>query len=288
MTALMRPDPKDKPSYLKEMLTHQYSLYGFLGAITAGAALSMVSGGLALVPLVGFAAGETIASLFIPGSAWWRQKVDAKYRKGHREKVRAYLVGEIEKRVHRHVKNWSTYDRLRGRVASLETTAQDKLTQISTADVEALDDATVNYLSLWLGTLVMAERAQSMGDRDLDLRIDKLKGDLDSGKYDGADQRRLEKALRDLQRVKDRRASLGTRQAAAQSAMLSLADSIEEVYQSIMANPTASDVKQQLTDAISRMQIEEDVEHELDTELNELFEQLEQEQQQAQPVPAKG
>ena len=44
--AKLAPYKKKKPSYLKEMLTHNYSLYGLLGAIAGGAALSIVSGGL--------------------------------------------------------------------------------------------------------------------------------------------------------------------------------------------------------------------------------------------------
>ena len=278
MTDLVKSGEKKKPSYLKELLTHQYSLYGFLSAITAGAALSIVSGGLAAVPILGFAAAEGIASLFIPGTQWWRDKVDKKYRTEHREKVRSYLVSEISRRAHGEPAHWRTYERLQQRVRSLEKTAKDKLTQITEADVERIDDASVNYLSLWLAILVMAEREQAVREQELQDRKKRIQRDLKDDRLKDVDRRRLEKALSDLDRVIERRMSLKTKKAAAQSAMLSLADSIEEVYHSIMANPASSTVRQQLDEAITRMQIEEGVEMELDDELSTLFDDLEREQ----------
>jgi hypothetical protein len=58
---------EQKPSYLREWLTSQTNVYAFLASTGAAAVLSIPFGfGIGAVPLIAFAAGDIIASMFIP------------------------------------------------------------------------------------------------------------------------------------------------------------------------------------------------------------------------------
>ena len=53
--------------------------------------------------------------------------------------------------------------------------------------------------------------------------------------------------------------------------MLSMADTFEEVYQRVVANPASADVTEALDDAVERMRVEEALDFAVDTELEDLF-----------------
>jgi hypothetical protein len=266
----------EKPSYLKEMLTHKLSMYGFFGAIAGGAALSVVAAPLAVVPLVGFAAVEGVAALFIPGSRWWQDRVDAKQRKEHRERLRGHVLAELNKRnpALGAVQEWRTYERLCDRVDVLTRTASSKLSQVTQRDAERLDDATVNYLSLWLTTWVMRERQEALRGENVDRRIAELERRLSDDSVQGADRLRFEKAKDDLDKVRERSLSVESHLASARSGMITLADGIEEIFENVMKNPNADDVRPYLDLAIEQVRLADNVEAEMQDELANAFDEL--------------
>lgn len=261
-----------------EMLKSKGSLYGFLGAVIGGAALSVVSGGLAIVPMLGFVAAEGVASLFIPSSSWWRTKVDKKYRAKHRQKLRDYLERQLGLRGEiMRTPQWGTYQRMRARVKSLEETAHEKMTTITDQDVERLDDATVNYLSMWLMWVNMKERQRTFSAENVAGKLKKIAVQLQNEKLGGSDRKRLEKAQADLEAINQRRASIESHVASTESGMIAVSDSLEEVYQNIMRNPAGTDVRSFLDEAIEHMAIEENIEADAEEELRKAFEELESE-----------
>ena len=268
---------KPEPSYLKEMLKHRYSLYGFLGAIAGGAVLSVVAAPLVAVPLVGFVAAETIAALFVPGSKRFRDNVDARHRGAHREAMRKNLLGELGKRVGRldSVKEGETYTRMTERVATLSRTAAESLSQVTPRDVERLDDATVNYLSLWLTGLVLRERQEAFRGEDLDRRLAELVRRLKDEELQGADRARFRKAHADLEKVVERRTSVESHLAATRAGMLSMADGLEEIFSNVMQNPQSTEVRSYLDTAIEQVRLTEGVEAEMATHLDDAFAELE-------------
>ena len=81
------------------MLLSNGNMVAALGSVAAGVLLSLPYGFAAgLLPIIGFAAGETIAAMFIPYSENFRARVDKKYREQVREATRSHLLDEIEKR----------------------------------------------------------------------------------------------------------------------------------------------------------------------------------------------
>ncbi len=258
-------------SYLKEMLTHPTSIYGLLGTVTLAALLSFPLGlGVAALPVLFYAAAEAIAALFIPSSPAFQERIQRSKRRERREKTRSHLIAEIERREDDGQFHWRAYHRMRERLESLQKLAENRKTALSAADVERLDDATVDYLGLWLAWLVMAERWRSVDESGLDDRIAAIDRQLES--TEGAlERRRLEKARADLERILSRRKSLWGRATEVEAKMLAMSDTLEEVYQRVVSNPNSGDTASQLQEAVERMRVEEEIDMAVDSELDELM-----------------
>jgi hypothetical protein len=231
---------RKKISYLKEMLLHQYSVYGFLGTAAAATILSIPFGfAPALIPLLAYGAGTSIAALFVPGSRSFQDSVDRRKRNEAREAARAHLLAEIQKRVGRDHSYWSVYNRMLERRDALRRAADERENAITQDDVDRLDDATVDFIGLWLGRIAIHERNQAFSEAAIQKRIDQLSIDIEATE-EGDNKRRLVKARSDLAGLVKRRQEMKTRDAAAEAAMLSMSDTFDEVYQRVMANPTSS------------------------------------------------
>jgi len=265
-----RKQEEEAISYFKEMLSHPASQYGLLGALATGAVLSIPLGlGVGVIPLLLFAAGESIAALFVPNSPVFREMVDRKKRAEARENFRAHLTEKIEAKVGSDHPHWGVYNRMRERLASLLEIARNRETSLTAYDVERLDDATVDYLSLWLARLVMAERRGTLDDRGIQGRIESIERQMEKTSA-SLERKRLAKAMQDLQRVLRRRESLAARETAVEAAMLSMSDTFEEVYQRVMTDPTSTDVINELQGAVERLGIEEELDFAVEEELGDL------------------
>jgi hypothetical protein len=254
-------------SYLREMLTHQLSLYGLLGSLALGTLLAFPYGfGVAAIPVLCFAACEAIAALFVPSSSFFRNQIDRKKRQERREQARAHLLHEIRRRVAEDPL-WELYHSLCERLVSLRQIARNRKTSLTESDVERLDDATVDFLGLWLGRLTMMERLETIDESDLKAKLKAVSAQLEAIEAH-ANRRHLEQAKADLERILTRRERLLARQAAVEAATLALADAFDELYQAVMTNPTSGDIGRQLQESVERLHIEED----LDLDLEDNFE----------------
>jgi hypothetical protein len=263
---------KKKISYLKEMLLHQYNLYGFLGTAAAATLISIPLGlGPALIPLLAYGASTTIAALFVPGSRKFQDSVDRRKRTEAREGARLHLIQEITKRVGRDHNYWGVYNRMLERRDALRRAASERENAITEDDVDRLDDATVDFLGLWLGRIAIHERNQAFSEKALEARIAQLDGDIEKTE-DVDNKRRLVKARSDLAGLVKRRQEMRTRDAAAEAAMLSMSDTFDEVYQRVMANPTSQEaVQTELRSAVERLDIEEELDHVLYDEVEAML-----------------
>lgn len=262
---------EEKVSYIKEMLTHKYNVYGFLGALAAGAVLSLPLGfGVGALPVVAYLAGAAIAALFVPSMPNFRDKVDTRKRTERREASREHLMHEINMRVGQDHNNWRAYWRMRERVETLGKTATNRQTALKMRDVERMDDATVDFLGLWLAGLAIYDRQRSMDERKIRYKLEEVESRIKEAST-SADRRRLEKAKADLENILRRREQLSSREASIEAAMLNMADTFDEVYQGVMANPNSGDVTQQLQNAVERMHVQEDLGSVIDDDINEMF-----------------
>lgn len=261
-----------EPSYLREMLFSQGNLYALLGSVTAGVLLSIPYGfGAGLMPIIGFLAGDAIAAMYIPASESFRAKVDKKFRAQAREATRAHLLEEIEKRDIYNTKAFGSldaYHRMQGRVESLYRVAEDNRTRLSMRDVEKLDDATLDYLCMWLAALVTEERAQAVQIKDVEARLQAIERDISDAKP-GSDQAQLQKARNDYLSLITRHRRMQSRKTAIEAAMLSMPDQMDEIYQTIVTAPTSTEIGSKMADSIAKLGLEEDLEVELEGALRD-------------------
>jgi len=256
----------EKPSYVRELLSSQGNLNAGLGSLAAAAVLSIPFGfGIGAIPLVAFAAGEIIAALYVPSSIKFRDDVDRKWRSRERVATRQRLLAEIDARARRtsfFQQTMNAYLRMASRVASLYSRADDRQTRLSLGDVERLDDATIQFLSMWLGSLVMDERGDAIKPREIEDRIAFLGQEIASPKP-GADLRQMHKAREEYVAILERHNRMISRKRALDAAMLSMPDQLEEIYQTIMTTPATEDVGSQLEESIAKLRLQEDIESEL-------------------------
>ena len=159
---------------------------------------------------------------------------------------------------------------MRERVESLTQIAHNRQTAMSERDVERLDDATVDYLGLWLAWLVMAERWQNVDEDGIAKRIGAIDRQIEKLE-DSMERRRLEKARADLERILSRRKTLWGRATEVEAKMLAMTDTLEEVYQRVITNPNSDDATTQLQEAVERMKVEEEIDMAVDAELDTLL-----------------
>ncbi len=261
---------ENKPSYLKEMLVSQGNLYAALGALAVGAMLSIPFGfGIGMIPIIGFAAGEAIAAMYLPASVRFRNRVDSRFRAQNRETTRNRLLKEIQTRIKNRTFFDQTYKiwlRMRERVDSLYRHAEDTRTKISVQDVERLHDTTVEYLYIWLAKLVIEDRAASVNPKEIEQRIALIDREISAAKP-GVDIRQLQRARAEYVALVERHNRMLSRKTAIEAAMLSMPDQLEELYQGIITNPASAGFGSRLDEMSDKLRLQEDIEAELSGEI---------------------
>jgi hypothetical protein len=259
-----------KPPYLREWLTSQGNVYAFLASTAAAAVLSIPFGfGIGALPLIAFVAGDVIASMFIPASITYREKIDRKYRQQARQDARNHLLDEISRRS----PNGKQYDRtlnifaqMRQRIDSLYRLAGDHGSQFSERDIDKLDEASMDYLYAQLALLVIVDRAASIDLKEIDERVRGIERELTAPPM-GADVRQLQKARADYQALAARHRRMLSRKTALEAAVLSMPDQMEEIYQMIVAAPRSHELGVKLSEAVGNLRLREEIEGEVADDL---------------------
>jgi hypothetical protein len=264
--------PENKPSYLKEMLASQGNMYAGLGSMAAAALLSIPFGfGIGAIPLIAFAAVEFIAAMYIPATITFRDAVDRRFRAKNRDSARQRLLDEIRARDKKRgafeqtLKTWS---KMSERVESLYRHAAEPRTKLPIIEIEKLNDATIEYLCIWLARLVMEDRAESVNLKEIEQRVAMINRELEAARP-GVDARQLKKAKAEYLALVERHNRMMSRKTAIEAAMLSMPDQMEEIYQTIMTTPASEDVGSKLEDSIENLRLQEDIEAELSGELED-------------------
>jgi hypothetical protein len=263
-----RGSDTEPPSYVREMLFSQTNLNAFLASLAGGALLALPLGlaGFA-IPLVLFGAGDAIAALFIPYSPKFRERIDIKHRRLRREAITAHLSREISRRTDSEDTRWGVHQRLRERAQSLrEAKEVPGGAQITRQDVERMDDATLDYLALWLAALSLSERLRSLDERDLRRRLAESQKRLEDAPTD----RTIAKAKADIEQLLERRQRLAARRTVVETALLALPDAVEEIFQAALTSPTAGEIGRKLQEAVDRLEVEEELEASFNQEMEEL------------------
>ena len=262
--------PDEEPSYLWEMLRHQNTLYGFLSSLAAGSVLAIPYHlGVAALPLLGFVGATSLAALFVPSSPTFRNRVNRRRHAERRDATRAHLLSELSARLGPEHPNFQVYARMVQRMASLRTLAKSKKSALTVDDVERLEDASVDFLGLWLARISMAERRARLVGQNLEQKIQHTQERL--AQASGVERRPLEKALDELDRLLRSRKRIEANETAVDAALIAMPDAFDEVYQGVMQNPTSSEGVERLKQAVDRMRIEDELSAAVDEDLESLL-----------------
>jgi len=256
---------------------------GSLSVIAASGLLVASGGALAAIPLVAYAGGLGVASLFVPGSPGFRDNVDKKKRKEKREAVRRRLVKKIARKRPRAMDDESIevtwrrtyedyqdrYKRLLQRLAALKKLAKNPETRLSEHEMEKLDDATVDFLRVFYARIILRERIAD-DDGEIAAQLASVEGQLARTGLPRVDAVRLKTARSTLRRVAEQRARLPVKDAAAAAQLISMSESFEEIYHRVNTDPYSGSMSDYLAEATERMSIEEELELELVLELEDL------------------
>jgi hypothetical protein len=263
--------PEEPPSYLWAMLTHPININLGLISLVACTVLAIPYGlaGAAL-PLLAYGAGAAIASMFIPSSATFRNTVDRKWKLRRRMQATEHLQREIARRARDNDPRWQVHARLRDRIESLGEMIRHRQSGIAERDIDRLEDASVDYLGLWLADLSMVERQNAVDEKAIEKRIAELGSRMEAG---AADTRSLQKARGDLEELLIRHRRLASRKAAVEAALLSLPDAVEEIYHAVVTTPSSGEGGGRLQEAIERLRLEEELESSYGAEIREILPQ---------------
>lgn len=260
-----------EPSYLGAMLSSQSNMYAGLGSLATAALLSIPFGfGIGAIPLIAFAAGEFIAAMYIPNSIKFRDSIDRRFRAERRGTTRKRLLDEIHARRQKPAAFEQTYNvwlQMTERVNALYRHAADPRTKLQNSEIERLDDATIEFLCIWLARLVMEDRADSVNLQQVEQRVATIDRELASIRP-GVDARQLQKARAEYLSLIERHNRMLSRKTAIEAAMLSMPDQMEEIYQTIMTTPANVDLGAKLDDSIEKLRLQEDIEAELSGEID--------------------
>jgi hypothetical protein len=261
-------DNDDEPSYLGAMLKSPLNINLGLTSLAASTFLAIPFGlaGAAL-PILLFAAGEAIASMFVPSSSLFRNKVDRAFRKKRHDNATEHLCREIGRRVTADNPNWQIWRRICERVESLREIGGNRRNTLSESDVDRIADSSLDFLGLWLAEQSIVERRESVDESAIERRIADIGKRIEQGAADSAS---LRKARSDLEELLLRHRRIESRLAAVEAALLSLPDAVEEIYQTVVAMPTASEGGTRLQEAIDRLRLEQELESSYSAEVSEL------------------
>lgn len=252
-------------SYLKEMLFHEYNIYLGLGAGVLSVALGFISGGLALVPVIGFVAAEVVGAMIVPELGIFKHAIDNKYKSEKDKKLRDFLLSEISmrNRVLESDQNFKRYEMMVTHIKSLKRIAEQKDTGLSNEDLDNLKKATIDFLKLWLAKLVLLETDSKAKENEIKRRIVTLEKAAASA-TDMIEKSKWQKDVIGLKRMLSKQDNREARIASLEAKMISIVDSFEEIYHRVMTNPKASAANLDLDSTISAMMIEEQVDFELE------------------------
>ncbi len=252
-----------KPSYLGAFLTHPTNRVALLAAGVVGIFASIPLGwtGLAVVGVVALGT-EILAALTVPSLPSFQASVDRELQQRVRAQRRLQLLAEISN--YGDTRALDTYQHMVTRVQALYKTADDSRTTLTRADVDKLEDLTVDYLGLCAVNLSLKQRKDNASDDTVTKRIAAVQAQLQNAALPDDEQRQLRNALNEYTEVLQRSRRLAARRSALEATLISLPDKMEEVYQLVITSPYSSEMGGKLEESLSRLLIAEEVAAEFD------------------------
>jgi hypothetical protein len=272
--AFNRPmgETPEEPPYLWAWLSSQANQGIAMACAVGGVVLSFPMGLLGVgLAAVAFIAAEALTAIYVPSMGTFRARIDQAEKARRRDKVAADLTAEINRRCaedSREAPNWEVYRHMRTRIQFLHDMARNRDVPLTEGDMDRMEDACLDFLGLWLASLSMDDRARTVDHDGIQARLDALDAQAQES-LSKADLAQIDKARSDLQEILRRRTRLGARKSAVEAKILSIPDTLEEIYHTVITAPTSGSQADRLQEAINRLHVEEDLEATLNSELGD-------------------
>ncbi len=257
-----------KPSYFAEFLTHPYNRLAMMSAGCAAILASIPYGwnGLWLVSIVALGV-EVLAALMVPDLPLFRAAVDRTQQSQVRSVRLTKLLTELKAAEAARAPGVSSllenYRHMCDRVQELYQRVTNSGTGLARADVEKLDDLTIDYLGLGLLIMSLAQRQQESKDDTAIRRITAIQAQLRQT-LPADEERQLRDALSEYTDVVNRARRLAVRRSSLEARLIAMPDKLEEVYQLVMTSPYSDDMGDKLEESLARLRLVEEVAAEFD------------------------
>ena len=260
----------NKPNYLRELLLHDYNIYGAAFAVASSVAMSIPLDSLGWLPMFLFAAVQV---LMITGgvadSGKWVKYIDTKYRNESREVSRSRLLDDLKPYLSRNIIKpyMAQYFQMQTRVEAMYGIARDARSQIGIQDVDQFNDMTINYLSLLLAWVGFDNSMTAQRVADAKANVEKIQVQL-RGNVGTLDKTHLIKALNDYQGIIDRAQRRAARVTTIESSLSTIPDKLEEVYQMLVTSPYSNETSQRIEESLNTLLRQEEVDSLIESELS--------------------
>lgn len=263
---------REEPPYVQEFLTGKWNVAAALGAAATAVVMSFPYGmpGFLFVGTA-FAAAEGLALLYVPSMSTFRYAVRRKYAAKRYEAQIDSLLKELEDRgeTDPSSKRMKVYLQTLDRIDALERMVQSHACALSIEDIDRLKDVTRDYLARWLAIVSANERQSQLSKKEIADRLRLVDEQLASVRDEG-ERRQLIQARKEYLRLQASSSRLSSRMFAIEAAMVSMPDTIEEVFQQAVSMPMASDASARLRESVDRLSIEENLEADISEELDQI------------------
>lgn len=252
-----------RPSYLKAFLTHPANTGTVLGVVALGVLGSFAMGfGAITLAAIAAASIEALGALFVPALPAFRASVDRAARLAARDEARRGYLAELE-----HMNARAVLDQFRAmdaRVRQLHQAVAQRGATLGVAEVEKLEDLSVDFLGLAHLQLSMVRAKSGGAEAELTRRVTAIEAQLADRTRPEDEVRSLRAALTEYNESLARARRLAARRTSLEALLVSLPDKVEEVYQLVMSAPFSTDVGRKIEESLERLRIAEEVASEFD------------------------
>ncbi|WP_373973989.1 hypothetical protein NT239_10055 [Chitinibacter sp. SCUT-21] len=260
----------DSRNYLADFIQSPGNITLLLAGLATAVICSFPFGLVgAAFPLLATVALETLACLFIPDMPSFRAWANQRRLQQKTAMSSERMLDEIfakcgSKQTAREIEQM--FAMLGQQVRSLIEHASEQTGILNGTDLQKIQSVPTQYLSLRLSLLSIDERAASVDLRKISAKLNDLNAQISKPAL-GADVRQLSRARDEYQNLLARHQRMLSRRSAIEAAVLTLPDQLAEIYQLVMSNSSERDGIR-LTDAISNLQLRQEIEDEIADELN--------------------
>lgn len=247
----------DKPSYWQAFLGHRYNRLLMLGVTAASVLASLPYGWDALgLGMLGLVAIEMIGLAIVPGLPNFQLAVNERARREQRLAARERLLQEVM--AHGGSSHLTSYDQMSRRIASLYRTASDTSTNLTTREVEQLDDLTLAYLRMCLSDAVLRNPEGGDFAAGVNRKLRQVDERLQAGGLGRDEEAQLRRAKAEYEEALARRARISSRRTALEASLVAMPVRLEEVYQMVMTAPKDGNLGELLEESVAKLRLAEE------------------------------